>query len=86
MFSELTNDTKTHKIRAGSDLQHDIHWIILKFTANSSMWGSLTLVPMTLCGYRILTLQQHAGCRGNGITIHNDVCLIALPVLDDASS
>ena len=27
------------------------------------------------CGYGILTLQQHAGCRGNGSTIYNDVCM-----------
>ena len=30
-----------------------------------------------------LILHQHAGCHGNGITISNDVCLIALPVLHD---
>jgi len=40
---------------------------------------------ITLCGYGILTLQQHAGCHGNDITIHNDVCLITLPVLDDTA-
>ena len=31
-----------------------------------------------------LTLHQHAGCHGNGITICDDLCLIALPVLHDA--
>ena len=31
-----------------------------------------------------LTLHQHAGCHGNGITICDDMCLIALPVLHDA--
>ena len=30
-----------------------------------------------------LTHHQHAGCHGNDITICNDICLIALPVLHD---
>ena len=38
------------KIRVGSDLRHDVRQIYIyiyrKFTANSSMWGSLRLAPI----------------------------------------
>ena len=27
MVSDLTNDARTHKIRAASDLLHDVRWI-----------------------------------------------------------
>ena len=44
-------NVRIHKIRAGSDLWHDVHMIhrnIGTFTANSSMWGSLALAPTNL--------------------------------------
>jgi len=37
-------------MRAGSDLQHDVRqiYVYIKFTANSSMWGSLKLAPIII--------------------------------------
>ena len=52
---EITHDARTRKIRPGSDLRHDVQYIhiyiyiYIKFTANSSMWGSLRLAPTTSC-------------------------------------
>ena len=46
---EITHDARTRKIRPGSDLRHDVRYIYIlyrKFTANSSMWGSLRLAPI----------------------------------------
>ena len=82
------NDARTRKVRAGSDLWHDVRQIyinIRKIHSKLVYVGLAHTAPMTFCGYRILTLQQHAGCHGNGITVRNDVCLIALPVLDDTA-
>ena len=45
LWFELMHDARTCKIRAGSDLQNDVRQG--KFTANLSMWGSLT--PITSC-------------------------------------
>jgi len=47
-----TSLTDEEYIRAGSDLRHDVRQIYIyiyiyrKFTANSSMWGSLRLAPI----------------------------------------
>lgn len=41
----------THKIRAGSDLWQDVRQILRSATANSAMWVSLRLTPITAFGY-----------------------------------
>ena len=47
MVFELTNDARTRKIRAGSDLRHNVRDIYRQnSTGKSSMWGSLRLAPI----------------------------------------
>jgi len=63
------------RIRAGSDLRHDVQQIYIyiyiyiyrKFTANSSMWGSLRLAPINKTV--ILMGRIYAKCKSRYLVI-----------------